>query len=275
MQRRFFDPQVFRILLFDQRGAGRSTPCGETARNTTADLVDDMERLRIELAIDAWILFGGSWGSTLALAYAQRYPQRCLGLILRGVFLGQLHEIDWLMYGLAALSPAAWDDFASVIHEVERCDILSAYQKRLNDPNPLIHELAAWQWCRYEAVNSTLRNDNESMRTFMDRHLLGLARIEAHYYAHDCFLRERQLLEDAETLVNLPCIIVQGKYDLLSPMQTAYRLHQALPSSRLVIVEDAGHSAFEISTARALVKATNDMRSAIKPKTPLEKFFYA
>jgi proline iminopeptidase len=256
--RRFFDPRRYRIIMFDQRGAGKSTPLGEIALNTTSDLMLDIERLRSLLAIDRWMLFGGSWGSALALAYAEAYPERCSGLVLRGIYLGESDEIDWHMNGLKRFAPEAWEDFVRAIASNEQSNLLAAYRERLNDPDPAVHMPAALAWNRYESVNIALRPDEDKNvrqpRTAGES--LALARLEAHYFGNGCFMREGQLLADIDTLVNCPCIIVHGKYDLLTPVRNAYRLHKALPGSRLVIVPDAGHSAFEHSTVRELLAAT-------------------
>jgi proline iminopeptidase len=260
-QRRFFDPTAYRIVLFDQRGCGQSTPTGDIAANTTADLVADIERLRVELAIDRWVVFGGSWGSTLALAYAQEHPTRCLGLVLRGIFLGERSETDWFMNGLATLAPEEWRAFEGAIPAEERHDLLAAYQRRLNDPNPSVSVPAAKAWGRYEGSLSTLLPNPELLADMVsDAKALPLARIEAHYLANDLFLRPGQLIEGVDAIRELPATIVQGRYDLVCPLSTADRLHRAWPEATYIVVPDAGHSAFEPSIARELVAATERMK---------------
>jgi len=258
--RRFFDPDRYRILLHDQRGAGRSTPFAELEGNSTQALVADIERLREARGIDKWVVFGGSWGSTLALAYAQAHPDRCLGLIVRGIFLGEAAEIDWFMRGMGLLAPQAWRDFAGMLPETERGDLLGSYLRRLNDPDPAVSGPAAIAWGLYESRCSTLypNPDLESEMTG-DAKALALARIEAHYFAERLFLEEGQLIAGMPAMAHLPGIIVQGRYDILCPLDAADRLHRAWPGSDLIVVPDAGHSAFEPSLARELVAAADRM----------------
>ncbi|MBK1696768.1 prolyl aminopeptidase [Rhodovibrio salinarum] len=258
--RRFFDPEHYYTVLFDQRGAGRSTPLGETRDNTTQHLIQDIETLRQHLGIERWLLFGGSWGSTLALAYAQAHPERVTGLVLRGIFLGRRSEIRWFLTGMGAFCPEAWDRFASYIPEAERGDLLRAYCTRLDDPDPEIHVSAARAWSTYEGSCSTLLPSPETVAAFGDaRTALGLARLEAHYFAHNAFLEEGQLLRDAGRLHGIPGTIVQGRYDVICPPQSAWELKQAWPQAQHVIVPDAGHSAMEPGIRRALVAATQRM----------------
>jgi proline iminopeptidase len=255
--RRFFDPQTYRIVLFDQRGAGRSTPLGELRDNTTAHLVDDIETLRAHLHIERWWLFGGSWGSTLALAYAQRHPMRCLGLILRGVFLARPTEIEWFLSGMRAVFPEAWERFASHLPDAERGDLLAGYYRRLVDPDPQVHMPAAIAWSTYEGACSTLLPSPATVSHFGEAHVaLGLARIEAHYFRHGAFLAPNELLANMHRLRGMPGAIVQGRYDVVCPPVTAYELHRAWPTATLQIVDDAGHSAWEPGTTRALIAAT-------------------
>ena len=261
--RRFFDPDCFRAVIFDQRGAGRSRPHGETAGNTTAELIADMEALRRERGIERWLLFGGSWGSTLALAYAQAHPERVLGLVLRGIFLGTEEEIAWFLNGMRRFFPEAWDAFVAPIPEEERGDLLAAYQKRLQHPDPEIHLPAARAWSRYEGACSTLLPSPETVAAFgSDRLALALARIEAHYFANRVFLPEGGLLAGMDRLKGIPGVIVQGRYDVICPPVTAQRLNRAWPESELVIVPDAGHSAMEPGIRRALVAALDRFRKA-------------
>jgi proline iminopeptidase len=252
--RRFFDPAFYRIIIFDQRGSGRSQPLGETRDNTTPHLIADMELLREHLGIDRWFVFGGSWGSTLALAYAEHHPQRVRGLALRGIFLCRKSEIQWFLYGLREFAPEAWRAFAGHIPEGERGDLLSAYWKRLMDPNPSVHLPAARAWSVYEGSCSTLLPSPETVRAFSaDTLALGLARMEAHYFRNDIFLPEDFLIDNVDRIRTIPTLIVQGRYDLVCPIRSADDLTRAWPEARYVIVPDAGHSAMETGTRTALV----------------------
>jgi len=256
-QRRFFDPAFYRIVLFDQRGAGRSIPHGELNDNTTPLLIADLEKLRARLAIERWLLFGGSWGSTLALAYAQAHPERCAGLVLRGIFLCRQHEVDWFLYGLRSIFPEAWRAFAEAIPEAARRDLLAAYSSRLNHADPAIHMPAARAWSTYEGRCSTLLPNAEMLAYFSgDRVALGLARIEAHYFRHRAFLPENALLGNVHRLRNIPAVIVQGRYDMICPVLTADELHRAWPEAEYIVVPDAGHSAWEPGIRAQLVAAT-------------------
>ena len=254
--RRFFDPRHYRIVVFDQRGAGRSTPLGELKDNTTPHLIADMEKLRNHLNIDRWLVFGGSWGSTLALAYAEAHPVRCSGLILRGIFLCRKSEIDWFLYDLKNLFPEAWHAFAGYIPEAERGDLLTAYYQRLTHPDPAVHMPAARAWGRYEGSCSTLMPSPETVAYFGgDVVALGLARIEAHYFTHDIFLPINSLLENVNKIKQIPGVIVQGRYDAVCPIISADNLHRAWPEAEYVIVPDAGHAAWEPGICRQLVAA--------------------
>jgi proline iminopeptidase len=255
--RRFFDPAHYRIVIFDQRGAGRSTPLGELTDNTTPHLVADIEKLRARLGIERWIVFGGSWGSTLAIAYGEAHPQRCAGLILRGIFLCRRSEIDWFLYGLRTLFPEAWRAFAGAIPESERHDLLAAYHRRLIDPDPAVHVPVARAWSIYEGTCSTLLPSAETVAYFAgDVVSLGLARIEAHYFNHDIFLPENSLLQDVGPLRSIPAVLVQGRYDAVCPIVTADDLHRVWPEAEYIIVPDAGHSAWEPGICAELVRAT-------------------
>jgi proline iminopeptidase len=256
--RRFYDPQRWRIVLYDQRGAGRSTPRAGIAENTTAHLVGDIERLREHLGIDRWLLFGGSWGSTLALLYAEAHRERVLGLILRGIFLASRAEIDWFLTGMRQFFPDAWERFAGELPAAERSDLLANYHRRLVDPDPAVHLPAARAWDRYESACSTLLPRPDAGAA-IDDSSLAIARIEAHYFVHDAFLAPNAIIDGAGRLAGLPCTIVQGRYDVVCPPVHAYRLAQALPSSELVIVPDAGHSVREPGIARELVAAVARM----------------
>ncbi|MCU0804605.1 MAG: prolyl aminopeptidase [Burkholderiales bacterium] len=254
--RRFFDPHAYRIVVYDQRGAGRSRPLGELRDNTTPHLVADLERLREHLGIERWLVFGGSWGSTLALAYAQAHPSRVLGLVLRGVFLCRPSEIDWFLYGLRTVFPEAWDRFAGFLPADERGNLLESYYRRLVDHDPAVHMPAARSWSLYEGACSTLLPSRETLAHFGDDVVaLGLARIEAHYFRNGIFLPPNALLANAHRLRDIPGVIVQGRYDMVCPIVSAHELAMAWPQARYVVVPDAGHSAWETGIAAALVEA--------------------
>jgi len=255
-QRRFFDPARYRIVLFDQRGSGRSTPHGELADNTTPHLIADMEALRHELGIASWLVFGGSWGSTLTLAYAETHPGHCRGLVLRGIFLCRKSEIDWFLYGIRAFFPEAQRQLAEYIPQDERHDLLTAYHRRLVDPDPAVHQPAARQWATFEASCSTLLPNPALVSAFgSDKTALSLSRIEAHYFMNDIFLPDNSLLANVDRICNIPAVIVQGRYDAVCPIVSADELARAWPEARYVVVPDAGHSAFEPGIARELVAA--------------------
>lgn len=255
--RRFFDPTDYRIVIFDQRGAGRSTPLGEIRDNTTPHLIADIEKLRMHLGIERWLVFGGSWGSTLALAYGEAHPERCSGLILRGIFLCRRSEINWFLYGLKNLFPEAWHAFAEAIPEPERGNLLAAYYRRLTDPDPRVHMPAARVWSIYEGSCSTLLPSPETVAYFAgDVVALGLARIEAHYFSHDIFLPQNSLLDNIGRIRRVPGIIVQGRYDAVCPIISANDVHRAWPEAEYIVVPDAGHSAWEPGICAELVKAT-------------------
>jgi proline iminopeptidase len=255
--RRFFDPARYRIVIYDQRGAGRSRPLGELRQNTTPLLVGDIETLRRHLKIDRWLVFGGSWGSTLALAYAIEHADRCSGLILRGIFLCRRSEIDWFLSGLRHFFPEAWAAFANEIPESERGDLLAAYYRRLTDPSPAVHMRAARAWSIYEGSCSTLLASPETVAYFAsDIVALGLARIEAHYFIHDIFMPENALLDHVARVRRVPAVLVQGRYDAVCPIVTADDLHRAWPEAEYIVVPDAGHSAWEPGICAELVKAT-------------------
>jgi proline iminopeptidase len=261
VHRRFFDPGHWRLVVFDQRGSGRSRPLGELKDNTTPALVGDIEALRQHLGIDKFLLFGGSWGSTLALAYAQAHPERVRGLVLRGIFLGRPAEVEWFMHGIAAVFPEAHAAFAGFLPPAERADLLGSYLRRLTNPDPDIHLPAARAWSTYEGSCSTLLPTPDLVAGFaQDRTSLGLARIEAHYFAHDLFLPKGGLLAGMHRIARLPAEIVQGRYDMICPPRTALDLAAAWPSARLTIVPDAGHSALEPGVRRALVAAVERFR---------------
>jgi proline iminopeptidase len=254
--RRFFDPSFWRIVIFDQRGSGRSTPLGAIDDNSPDHLVGDIERLRQELGIARWVVFGGSWGSTLALHYAETHPERVRGLILRGVFLCRGCEIDWFLHGMRAVFPEAWRAFTGFLPEPERDDLLGNYYRRLIDPDPRIHMPAARAWSVYEGACSTLLPNPETVAAFgEDRLALGLARIEAHYFTWHLFPPERDLIARIGRIRHLPGVIVQGRYDMVCPVKSADELARAWPEAEYVIVRDAGHSAMEPGVREQLVLA--------------------
>ena len=255
--RQFFDPAYYRIVLFDQRGAGQSTPLGEVRNNTTPLLVQDIEQLRQMLGITQWLVFGGSWGSTLALAYGQAHPQACTGFVLRGIFLCTPREIDWFMNGIANFFPNIHAEFVKDIPLQERSDLLSAYCQRLFSDDPAVSLRAARTWSRYEGSCLHLLPHPEVVDEFgSDAVALGVGRLEAHYFRHLGFFSPDQLITNVSRIAHLPAVIVQGRYDVICPPQSAWALHQALPSARLQVVEDAGHSAMEPGISSALVAAT-------------------
>lgn len=261
VHRRFFDPDFWRVIIFDQRGAGRSKPLGSLEHNTTPHLVADIETLRRHLGIERWLLFGGSWGSTLALAYAQAYPDRVSGCVLRGVFLGRPQEVDWFLHGIAKFYPDAHANFVNFLPPEERGDVLDGYLRRLTHPDPAVHLPAARAWSVYEGSCSTLLPSPETVTSFaQDRTALGLARIEAHYFAHDLFLPPEGLLGNMGRISHIPAEVVQGRYDMICPAQTAFDLTAAWPNARLSLVPDAGHSALEPGIRRALVAAVERFR---------------
>jgi proline iminopeptidase len=264
VHRQFFDPAFYRIVVLDQRGAGRSTPLGCLDHNTTPRLIADLERLRTHLGIDRWMVFGGSWGSTLALAYAEHHPERVRALVLRGIFLCRKSEIEWFLYGLRTIFPEAWRAFAGYIPEAQRADLLSAYHERLVHPDPAVHMPAARCWSVYEGSCSTLLPNPGLVADFAsDRVALGLARIEAHYFRHDIFLPENFLLEKAGILKPIPGVIVQGRYDIVCPTVSADDLHHAWPEAEYLVVPDAGHSAFEPGIRSRLIAATQSFKSRV------------
>jgi len=260
--RRFYDPKFWNIVLYDQRGAGRSTPTAELAGNTTPNLVTDLERLREALGIERWLVFGGSWGSTLALAYAQAYPERALGLVLRGIFLATATEIDWFMHGMRTIFPEAWRAFAEALPPAERADLLANYYCRLTDRDPSVHLPAARAWDRYEGACTTLLPVADPLSRFdSDAAALAIARIEAHYFVHRGFLAPNQLLNGVVKIRQLPCTIVQGRYDIVCPPVTADALARAWPEAEYVVVPDAGHSVREPGITRELMAAVRQMQA--------------
>ena len=259
-QRRFFDPARYRIVLFDQRGCGKSTPHASLQDNTTWHLVSDIEALRVHLGIERWQVFGGSWGSTLALAYAEKHPDRVTELLLRGIFLLSERELKWFyQWGTSELFPDAWEAYRDAIPPTERGDFIKAYHLRLTSEDPAVRAAAAKAWSVWEASTSYLHmNADYIARAGEDRFALAFARIECHYFVNrGFFARETQLLDDVGKIRHLPCVIVQGRYDVVCPPVTAWQLHRAFPEADLRIVPDAGHSAFEPGIVHELVSATD------------------
>lgn len=265
-QRRFFNPAVYRIILFDQRGCGRSTPHAELTANTTWDLVADMERIRQHCGIERWALFGGSWGSTLALAYAETYPERVLGLVLRGIFLTRQQDIDWFyQHGASALYPDYWQDYVDVIPPAERHDMVAAYYRRLTSADPQIQLAAARAWSIWEGRTATLLPNPNVLDHFSDpRAALSIARIECHYFVNHSFFRPNQLIEEAGKLAEIPGYIIHGRYDTICPLEQAWALHRAWPQAQLRVIADCGHSAMEKGIRSALVEATDDLGLRLK-----------
>lgn len=258
--RRYFDPEKYRIVLFDQRGSGKSTPHASLEENTTWHLVGDIERLREHLGIDGWMVFGGSWGSTLALAYAETYPERVRSLVLRGIFLCRPGEIDWFYQrGASAIFPDVWEEFKKVIPEDERGNMLEAYHRRLTSEDEATRLEAARAWSVWEGSTSKLIPDQKLIDAFEDPHkALSLARIEAHYFINNSFFEtDNYLIENVDRIRHIPAVIVQGRYDVVCPAESAWELHRAWPEAELTIVGDAGHSITEPGIISALVEATD------------------
>ncbi|MHA1564137.1 MAG: prolyl aminopeptidase [Alphaproteobacteria bacterium] len=260
VHRRFFDPAHYRIVLFDQRGAGRSTPAGDVEDNTTAHLIADMERLRTSLGIEQWILFGGSWGSALALAYGQAHPERCRAMVLRGMFLCRDEEVDWFLHGMGRFFPEEERRFAEAIPQAERGDLLAAYHRRLMDGDPLVHMPAARAWSRYEGACSTLLPARGSGYG-SDQGALRLARLEVHYFVNRFFMEKNALLDNLARLNGIPAVVAQGRYDMVCPVTSADMLVRAWPGARLEIVADAGHSAMEPGIRAVLINEMNRLAS--------------
>ncbi len=263
--RRFFDPDHYRIILFDQRGAGRSTPLGCLENNTTAHLVDDIERLRVRLNIEKWHLFGGSWGSTLALSYARAHPERCISMILRGIFLMEQPEIDWFLYGIKMIFPEAWEQFAAMIDPDHHDDLLNAYYALLtDDKDPRAQGDAAITWALYESACSSLIPNYETITTEEQKsHATAIARIEAHYFKHGVIAPEDSLLNDIDKIRAIPATIIQGRYDIICPIHTANKLHNAWPEADYIVVPDGGHAALDPAIRSRLIEATENAKTIL------------
>ena len=261
--RRFHDPSAYRIILFDQRGSGRSTPHADLTDNSTWDLVADIEKLRMHLGIARWQVFGGSWGSTLALAYAQKHSERVTELVLRGIFMLRRWELEWFYQsGAHRLFPEAWQPYRDLIPEAERGDFIAAYHRRLTSPDETIRLAAAKAWSVWEGATSTLIPEPASIDTFEDPHFaLSFARIENHYFVNKGFFEvDDQLLRDAPRIRHIPGVIVHGRYDVVCPVQNAIDLHTVWPEAKLVISPASGHAAFESENTASLVEATDSFR---------------
>lgn len=259
IHRQFFDPQGYRIILFDQRGCGHSKPHACLTNNTTAHLIEDMDKIRRHLQVDKWVLFGGSWGSTLSLLYAQSYPERVYGLILRGIFLCRKEDVSWFYQsGADRFYPEYWRDFIAPVSPKNRSDIVSAYYELLTSHNEIERMRAAEAWSVWEGRTSNLQTDPDIVNYFSDPyHALAMARIECHYFHHDAFIEHNQILQNTAAIEQLPTTIVQGRYDMVCPFNQAFELHEKLPNSQLIICNHAGHSAMEKEISAALVNATD------------------
>jgi len=255
--RRYFDPAKYRIILFDQRGSGRSRPHASIDNNTTQHLIADIEAIRQHFNIEQWVLAGGSWGSTLALVYAETYPERVLGMILRGVFLARKQDIDWLYhYGTSQIFPDYWQEFAQSVSRFDNETLIDAYYRRLNGDDELARMAAAKAWCAYEGRVATLEPNHNVVEALTKPHLaLAMARISCHYFKHDCFLKPNQILEQADRLKDIPGFIVHGRYDLICPLENAWTLQEAWNNCEIHVIRDAGHAASEAGIIDALIRA--------------------
>ena len=263
--RRFFDPEAYRIILFEQRGAGRSIPHASLEANTTWDLVSDIEHIREHFGVDQWLVFGGSWGSTLALAYAVKHPERVSGLVLRGIFLGRRNETMWLYedgQGACAIFPEVWEQFVEVIPESEREDMIGAYYRRLTSEDESVRFEAARAWSLWEASALKLIPDQKLIDEFTEPDTAtAIARIECHYFMNDCFFEtDNYLIENIDRIHHIPSVIVHGRYDIVCAFRNAWDLHRAWPEAALEIIPDAGHSVHEPGITDALVRATDSFR---------------
>lgn len=266
--RSYFNPKVYRIILMDQRGSGKSTPHSSLKDNTTWHLVDDIETLRVHLKISKWVVFGGSWGSTLALAYAETHPNSVLALILRGIFLGRPIELDWFyQFGAHFLFPDEWEKYIDPIPPLERHQLLQAYYKRLTSSDEPTRKRAASAWSSWEGATLKLIFDPNLFVQFTeDTHADALARIECHYFVNRCFFKtDHWLIEHVGAIRKIPAVIVQGRYDIICPMLSAWELHKAWPEAEFEVVKDAGHAASEPGTTDALIRATDYFGQTLRP----------
>lgn len=267
--RQFFDPAYYRIIMYDQRGSGKSLPYADLKDNTTPHLIQDMEKLRTHLDVEQWILFGGSWGTTLGIAYAEAHPTACLNLVLRGIFLCRRLEIEWFLWGVQTFFPEEFRKLVAPLKPEERTDwwsILQAYYKLLTDPDPDVHMPAAKVWSCYEGATATLLPSEKVIAAY-DHAALALARIEAHYFMNDIFLPENDLLNKIERIRHIPTVIVHGRYDIVCPIISADDLVQKWPEADYRIIPDAGHSAFEPGIQRELVKAMEELKQQERKQT--------
>ncbi|MBV1879266.1 MAG: prolyl aminopeptidase [Pseudomonadales bacterium] len=257
----FFNPEKYRIILFDQRGAGRSKPHAEVQNNTTSLLLEDMENIRNYLKIDQWMLFGGGFGATLSLLYAEKFPAQVLALVVRGIFLARAADIKWTYQaGLSRFFPDHWEDFVNHVAENERNDLLAAYQGLIEGPDELVRMSAAKSWSRWEADCATLHPNARLVKHLTDpARAMARSKIGLHYFTNNCFLTENQIINDIAAIAEIPGIIVHGRFDMMCPLENAFTLHEAWPISQLYIVREAGHSAVEPSIIDALIRATRDM----------------
>ncbi|HEY8225502.1 MAG TPA: prolyl aminopeptidase [Pyrinomonadaceae bacterium] len=263
--RRFFDPEAYRVILFDQRGAGRSIPHASLEDNTTWHLIEDIERLRQHFGFEQWLVFGGSWGSTLSLAYAEMHPDKARGLVLRGIFLSRPIETQWLYedsLGASAIFPDAWEEYIRVIPKTERGDIIKAYYRRLTSEDASVRMEAARAWSTWEASALKLLPDQKLIDEFSEpEKAIALARIECHYFINNCFFEtDNYLLENIDRIRHIPTVIVHGRYDIVCPFRSAWDLHRAWPEATLRTIPDAGHSVFEPGITDALIRATDGFR---------------
>lgn len=265
-QRRFFDPNVYRIILFDQRGCGRSVPVGSLENNSTQALLADMEAIRKELDIDKWLLFGGSWGAALSLLYAQAYPQHVLGMVLRSVLLANQADRDWFFKegGASRIYPYYWDEFAGVLKPSERADLVQTYYDRLDNKNELIRMKAAKAWSLWHRRCATM-NPLPSASAYSSG-TMRLARLECHYFVNNCFIEENQILDNMKAIKDIPGIIIHGRYDMITPVDNSYKLERAWKKSELDIVRDAGHASSEPALTDALIKAMEKMAKLVGDK---------
>jgi proline iminopeptidase len=264
----YFNPNLYRIVLMDQRGCGKSRPHSSLNGNTTWDLVDDIEKLRAHLGIMKWVVFGGSWGSTLSLAYAETHPARVLYLILRGIFLGRPKELRWFyQFGAHHLFPDEWEKYIDPIAENERGDLIHAFYRRLTSSDPAIRKRAATAWSGWEGATLKLIYDPSLFMQFTeDEHADALARVECHYFVNNCFFKsDNWLIEHVGAIRSIPGVIVQGRYDIICPMESAWELHKAWPEAQFEVIKDAGHAASEPGIMDALVRATDDAAARLLP----------
>lgn len=260
--RRFFDPDFYRIIIFDQRGAGRSAPLGCLEDNTLEHLIQDIEALRKRMGVERWHLFGGSWGSTLALAYAQAHPQRCISLIMRGIFLMEQAEVDWFLYGMKMIFPEAWEQFAAVIPEDRQDDLLLAYHELLTSPDDKKRMEAAIAWSLYETACSSLYPNYETITTDEQKaQAQALARIESHYFLHGVISEENSLIKGIDKIRSIPSTIIHGRYDVICPIHTAYHLHTIWPEADYIVVPDSGHSSLDDGVRTRLIEATENAKT--------------